>query len=65
LQTFYRHFGSKDELLLAMFEEAIEQGAKPFIDDSAGLSPDESVHHPVTTAPSAHLRHAVAAPAQS
>lgn len=25
LQTFYRHFGSKDELLLAMLEESMEQ----------------------------------------
>ena len=49
LQTFYRHFGSKDELLLAMFEEAIEQGAKPFIVESAGLPPVERLHHLVTT----------------
>jgi TetR/AcrR family transcriptional regulator len=26
LQTFYRHFGSKDELLLAVLEENVEQG---------------------------------------
>ena len=48
LQTFYRHFDSKDELLLAMFEEAIEQGAKPFIVESAGLPPVERLHHLVT-----------------
>jgi AcrR family transcriptional regulator len=49
LQTFYRHFESKDELLLAMFEEAIEQGAKPFIIESAGLPPVERLHHLLTT----------------
>jgi TetR/AcrR family transcriptional regulator len=27
LQTFYRHFGSKDELLLAVLEENVEDGA--------------------------------------
>jgi TetR/AcrR family transcriptional regulator len=27
LQTFYRHFGSKDELLLAMLEEGMSEGA--------------------------------------
>ena len=48
LQTFYRHFDSKDELLLAMFEEAIDQGAKPFIAESAGLPPVERLHHLVT-----------------
>jgi len=48
LQTFYRHFDSKDELLLAMFEEAIEQGAKPFITESARLPPVERLHHLVT-----------------
>ena len=49
LQTFYRHFESKDELLLAMFEEAIEQGAKPFITESAGLPPVERLRHLLTT----------------
>jgi TetR/AcrR family transcriptional regulator len=48
LQTLYRHFGSKDELLLAMFEEAIDQGAKPFIAESAGYPPVERLHHLVT-----------------
>jgi AcrR family transcriptional regulator len=48
LQTFYRHFDSKDELLLAMFEEAIEQGAKPFIIESAGLPPVERLHRLLT-----------------
>jgi AcrR family transcriptional regulator len=48
LQTLYRHFGSKDELLLAMFEEAIDQGAKPFIAESAGYPPVERLHRLVT-----------------
>jgi AcrR family transcriptional regulator len=28
LQTFYRHFGSKDELLLAVLEENVEEGVE-------------------------------------
>ena len=36
------------ELLLAMFEEAIEQGAKPFIVESAGLPPVERLHRLLT-----------------
>ena len=49
LQTFYRHFGSKDELLLAMLEESISQGARGFITESAQYAPVERLHRLVTT----------------
>ncbi|HEY7107080.1 MAG TPA: TetR/AcrR family transcriptional regulator [Acidimicrobiia bacterium] len=48
LQTFYRHFGSKDELLLAMLEESISQGTQDFIDESVGYPPVERLHRVVT-----------------
>jgi TetR/AcrR family transcriptional regulator len=31
LQTFYRHFGSKDELLLAVLEENVEEGVDQMV----------------------------------
>jgi TetR/AcrR family transcriptional regulator len=49
LQTFYRHFGSKDELLLAMIEESISEGSKTFIAESAQYPPVERLHRLVTT----------------
>ena len=49
LQTFYRHFGSKDELLLAMLEESISVGARSFIVESAQYPPAERLHRLVTT----------------
>jgi AcrR family transcriptional regulator len=48
LQTFYRHFGSKDELLLAMLEESISQGAQGFIDEARDYSPVDRLHRVVT-----------------
>jgi AcrR family transcriptional regulator len=39
LQTFYRHFGGKDQLILALIEELIEQGAYD-LDLSARDLPD-------------------------
>ena len=48
LQTFYRHFGSKDELLLAMFEDAIYQGSQSFIAEGAGRPPVDRLRHLVT-----------------
>jgi AcrR family transcriptional regulator len=48
LQTFYRHFGSKDELLLAMLEESISAGTQVFIADSAELPPVERLESLVT-----------------
>lgn len=39
LQTFYRYFGSKDELLLAVLEDLIAQGCADF-DARAGVQPD-------------------------
>jgi AcrR family transcriptional regulator len=48
LQTFYRHFGSKDELLLAMLEESISAGTQAFIADSAGRPPVERLRRLVT-----------------
>ena len=38
LQTFYRHFGSKDELLLAVLEENVEQG----VDEMEAIAARES-----------------------
>src|SRR5262245_12791234 len=49
LQTFYRHFGSKDELLLAMLEESISQGTESFIREGAKEPPIERLHRLVTT----------------
>src|SRR5262245_30719779 len=37
LQTFYRHFGTKDELLLAMLEESIGRGVATRVAEAAGL----------------------------
>src|SRR5262245_37135730 len=48
LQTFYRHFGSKDELLLAMLEESISAGTQVFIAESAELPPVEHLKSLVT-----------------
>jgi AcrR family transcriptional regulator len=48
LQTFYRHFGSKDELLLAMLEESISAGAQAFIVESAEHAPVERLQRLVT-----------------
>jgi TetR/AcrR family transcriptional regulator len=48
LQTFYRHFGSKDELLLAMLEESISQGAQGFIEEAREYAPVERLHRVVT-----------------
>lgn len=48
LQTFYRHFGTKDELLLAMFEESMHRAARTFIAESLDAEPVERLHHLVT-----------------
>ena len=48
LQTFYRHFGSKDALLLAMLEESISRGTRAFIAESAAFPPVERLHRLVT-----------------
>jgi TetR/AcrR family transcriptional regulator len=48
LQTFYRHFGSKDELLLAMLEESISDGTKQFLAGITDTSPVERLHQLVT-----------------
>lgn len=48
LQTFYRHFGTKDELLLAMFEESIQEGVQRFVAASSERLPVDRLHHLVT-----------------
>jgi AcrR family transcriptional regulator len=49
LQTFYRHFGSKDELLLAMLEEGMNDGAITMGAVAAGLAdPVERLKYLVT-----------------
>ena len=48
LQTFYRHFGSKDELLLAMLEETIAEGTRAFLAASAESPPVERLRRLVT-----------------
>ncbi len=48
IQTFYRHFGSKDELLLAMLEESVSQGTNGFIAAGAAFPPTERLHRLVT-----------------
>ncbi|MBX9638238.1 MAG: TetR/AcrR family transcriptional regulator, partial [Mycobacteriaceae bacterium] len=38
LRAFYQHFGSKDELLLALFEATMAQAAQTWRAETAGLS---------------------------
>lgn len=38
LRTFYQHFGTKDELLLALFEEVMVQSAQSWRSETAPLS---------------------------
>lgn len=45
LQTVYRYFGSKDELLLAMFEETVAQGMQSFFAETADAAPVERLRH--------------------
>jgi AcrR family transcriptional regulator len=48
LQTFYRYFGNKDELLLAMFEESMRRAAASFVDLPLG-DPLDRLRYLVTT----------------
>lgn len=51
LQTFYRHFGGKDQLLLAVVEEVVAEACIEFEAAAAGLDdPVERLHCYVTTA---------------
>lgn len=45
LQTFYRYFGTKDELLLALFEETIARGMAGFFGDTVAATPVERLRH--------------------
>ncbi|HZQ58207.1 MAG TPA: TetR/AcrR family transcriptional regulator [Acidimicrobiales bacterium] len=49
LQTFYRYFGNKDELLLAMFEESMRDAAARVLVDRRVADPVEYLRHLVTT----------------
>ncbi|MDT7545154.1 MAG: hypothetical protein QOE99_1264 [Actinomycetota bacterium] len=44
LRSFYQHFGSKDELLLALFEEVIRVQAAAWRDELAGLDRVAALH---------------------
>jgi len=49
LQTFYRHFEGKDQLLLAVMEDTIAEGAARFEEGARHLrDPLERLHHHVT-----------------
>jgi AcrR family transcriptional regulator len=48
LQTFYRYFGNKDELLLAMFEESMHRAAERYVDLPTG-DPVERLRVMITT----------------
>lgn len=49
LQTFYRHFGTKDELLLAMLEENISRGTRGLLSEADAIGdPLERLHRLVT-----------------
>jgi AcrR family transcriptional regulator len=51
LQTFYRHFEGKDQLLLAVLEDTIAEGAADFEAGAAHLSsPVDRLHSYITTA---------------
>ncbi len=51
LQTFYRYFGSKDELLLAVFEESIAEGCELMRERAAALTdPIDRLHFFITGA---------------
>jgi AcrR family transcriptional regulator len=49
LQTFYRYFGNKDELLLAMFEESMRDAVARVLVDRRTQSPVAHLRHLVTT----------------
>lgn len=51
LQTFYRHFGTKDELLLAVMEENINRGARAMLSLAEALSDPVERLHMLTTMP--------------
>src|SRR4051812_2443696 len=44
LRSFYQHFGSKDELLLALFEEVIRVQAAEWRDELADLDHEAALH---------------------
>jgi AcrR family transcriptional regulator len=48
LQTFYRYFGNKDELILAMFEESMRDAAARVLVDPRAKDPVEHLRHLVT-----------------
>ena len=51
LQTFYRHFGGKDQLLLAVIEEIIAEAATTLAEQGASLpDPIDRLHFYVTAA---------------
>jgi AcrR family transcriptional regulator len=51
LQTFYKTFGGKDQLLLAVFEDLIAEGSARFEEEARHLpGPIERLHFYVTTA---------------
>jgi AcrR family transcriptional regulator len=43
LRAFYQHFGSKDELLLALLEEIMAASTQSWRDETAGLSSTEAL----------------------
>lgn len=49
LRSFYQHFGSKDELLLALFEEVIRAQTAGWREELVGLEPLTALHRLVTT----------------
>ncbi|MSO79031.1 MAG: TetR/AcrR family transcriptional regulator [Acidimicrobiia bacterium] len=63
LQTFYRHFGGKDQLLLAVVEEIIAEACTELEAAAAGIDdPIERLHCYVTTALSGVLADDMSAP---
>src|SRR3954471_44805 len=44
LRSFYQHFGSKDELLLALFEEVIRVQAAEWREELADLDHEAALH---------------------
>jgi TetR/AcrR family transcriptional regulator len=48
LQTFYRYFGNKDELILAMFEESMRDAAARVLVNPRTKDPVEHLRHLVT-----------------
>jgi TetR/AcrR family transcriptional repressor of mexJK operon len=61
-QTVYKHFGDKQELLLAIVNEALESSVAPFLDRIAELADTADVKADLTTLADDYLRQVLLEP---